>query len=63
MVTANQMKENLLGVAIRSGQDRPDEYGKTDGQDVKRGVFHNTPILIVAGFDSPPCAKMMKGRV
>lgn len=31
--------ENLSGVVIRCGQDRPDEYGKTDGQDVKRGVI------------------------
>jgi len=30
---------NLLGVAIRCGQDRPDEYGKADGQDVKQGVI------------------------
>jgi hypothetical protein len=35
----NRSKENLLGVAIRCGQDRPDEYGKADGQDVKRGVI------------------------
>lgn len=44
-VDANQINENLSGVAIRCGQDRPDEYGKTDGQDVKRGVIHNTPII------------------
>jgi len=31
-------KENLLGVAIRCGQDHPDEYGKVGGQEVKRGV-------------------------
>ncbi len=36
--------ENLPGVAIRCGHDRPDEYGKTDGQDVKRGVI--TPRLL-----------------
>ena len=35
---SNQENENLLGVAIRRGHDRPDEYGKTDGQEVKRGV-------------------------
>lgn len=51
MVSCNQDMENLLGVAIRCGQDRPDEYGKTDGQDVKRGVAHNTPIHIQR-FDS-----------
>jgi hypothetical protein len=38
--------EDLSGVAIRCGQDRPDGYGKTDGQDVKRGVIHNTPIVV-----------------
>ena len=36
---ANHVRENLSGVAIRCGQDRPDEYGKTDGQEVKRGVI------------------------
>lgn len=36
--------EDLSGVAIRCGQDHPDEYGKVGGQDVKRGVAHNTPI-------------------
>ena len=36
--TDNQRMGNLLGVAIRRGQDRPDEYGKTDGQDVKQGA-------------------------
>lgn len=45
IVDANQQKENLSGVAIRRGQDRPDEYGKTDGQDVKRGVVtHAYPL-------------------
>lgn len=47
LVDANQVNENLSGVAIRCGQDRPDEYGKTGGQDVKRGVI--TPRL------SSPC--------
>lgn len=46
----NRTTENLSGVAIRCGQDRPDEYGKTDGQDVKRGVITNTPIRGVAGI-------------
>ena len=35
---ANHANENLSGVAIRRGRDRPDEYGKTDGQEAKRGV-------------------------
>lgn len=39
----NPSKENLFGVAIRRGQDHPDEYGKMDGQGVKRGVV--TPRL------------------
>ena len=38
--------ENLFGVAIRCGQDHPDEYGKMDGQEVKQGVIHNTPIAV-----------------
>ena len=28
----NQVRENLLGVAIRYGQDQPDEYGKLAGK-------------------------------
>ena len=53
MVDANQVKENLFGVAIRCGQDRPDEYGKTDGQDIKQGVI--TPRLFsLSRFDSWP---------
>ena len=28
---ANQVKENLFGVAIRCGQDQTDEYGNLDG--------------------------------
>jgi len=39
----------LFGVAIRCGQDLPDEYGKKEGQEVKRGVTHNTPTLYHAG--------------
>lgn len=39
----NPFKENLFGVAIRCGQDHLDEYGKMDGQEVKRGVI--TPRL------------------
>ena len=34
---------NLSSVAIRHGQDQPDEYGKLVGQEIKRGVAHNTP--------------------
>lgn len=44
-VQEDPLKENLSGVAIRCGQDRPDEYGKTDGQDIKRGAAHYTPIF------------------
>ena len=32
LVDANQKKEDLLGVAIRCGQDQPDEYGKLAGK-------------------------------
>jgi hypothetical protein len=45
---ANLSCENLSGVAIRCGQDRPDGYGKTDGQDVKRGDITNAPIAWTA---------------
>jgi len=31
-VQENPPKENLLGVAIRHGQDRLDEYGKLAGK-------------------------------
>ena len=55
--SGNQPKENLFGVAIRCGQDRPDEYGKTDGQDVKRGDITNAPIFGTTDFDSVPLLK------
>lgn len=42
--TGNQWSKSLSGVAIRSGQDRPNEYDKTDEQVIKRGVSHSTPI-------------------
>jgi len=45
-LNSNQDNENLSGVAIRRGQDHPDEYGKMDGQGIKRGVVHYTPIVI-----------------
>lgn len=53
IVDVNQPKENLFGVAIRRGQDRPDEYGKTDGQDVKRGVVTTRLSLGLQGAN--PC--------
>ena len=67
--SGNQPKENLFGVAIRcgqdrpdeygktDGQDRPDEYGKTDGQDVKRGDITNAPIFWTTDLDSVPLLK------
>ena len=45
----NQLKENLFGVAIRCGQDLPDEYGKKEGQDIKRGDAHYAPIFETEG--------------
>jgi len=56
----NQPKENLSGVAIRCGQDRPDEYGKTDGQDVKRGVI--TTRLSFGRRDNPVLCKHETGE-
>lgn len=53
LVDANQVNENLSGVAIRCGQDRPDEYGKTGGQDVKRGVI-TTRLSSPCRFESCP---------
>lgn len=49
MVDANQIKENLFGVAIRCGQDLPDEYGKKEGQEVKQGDITTRPSLINEG--------------
>ena len=49
----NPPNENLFGVAIRCGQDRPDEYGKTDGQEVKLGVITTTPIIGTVGKPYP----------
>ena len=58
--TGNQPEENLSGVAIRRGQDHPDEYGKVGGQDVKRGVAHNTPISGNAVQIRTPCDNLLR---
>jgi len=43
----HSQQENLSGeVAIRRGQDLPDEYGKKVGQELTQGVAHSTPTPV-----------------
>lgn len=46
-----EISDHLTGelvrcIAIRCGQDQPDEYGKLVGQEVKRGVATRLPCYL-----------------